>query len=122
MWHCGVAPYTLWDGISDRSLDTYFAGGRGVTADFVMKSGPVTMMRIDTARGRTRLFAQKGTAVPMNKDLKGTYCMVNFEKPVKEILELVTSTGIAHHVAMIYGDYFDTMLQFAKMMDFELIT
>lgn len=122
MWHCGVAPYTLWDGISDRSLDTYFAGGRGVTADFVMKSGPVTIMRIDTARGRTRLFAQKGTAVPMNKYLKGTYCKVKFEKPVKEILEIVTSTGVAHHVAMIYGDFLDTFVKFAKIMDFDLIT
>lgn len=121
MWHCGVAPYTLWDGLSDRSLDTYFAGGRGLTADFVMKSGPVTIMRIDSARGKTRLFAQKGTAIPMNKDLKGTYCKVKFEKPIKEILDLVTSTGVAHHVAMIYGDYYDTILKFAKIMDFELI-
>ena len=38
-WHCGVAPCNLWDGRCNRSLDTYFAGGKGVTADFVLKMG-----------------------------------------------------------------------------------
>lgn len=121
MWHCGVAPYTLWDKKSARSLDSYFAGGRGVTADFVMQSGPVTIMRIDSARGKTRLFVEKGTAIPMTKDLKGTYCKVRFEKPIKDILDTVTSTGVAHHVAMVYGDYVETMLKFAKIMGFEVI-
>lgn len=121
MWHCGVAPYPLWDKKSVRSLDTYFAGGRGVTADFVMQSGPVTIMRIDSARGKTRLFIEKGEAIPMHKDLKGTYCKVRFEKPIKDILDTVISTGVAHHVSMIYGDYMNSMLQFAKMMGFEVI-
>ncbi|MEI6579405.1 MAG: fucose isomerase, partial [Eubacteriales bacterium] len=121
MWHCGVAPYQLWDRKSTRSLDTYFAGGRGVTADFVMQSGEVTIMRIDSARGGTRLFIEKGMAIPMSKDLKGTYCKVKFEKPIKEILNIVTSTGVAHHVSMIYGDHIETMLKFAKIMGFEVI-
>ncbi|WDC85305.1 hypothetical protein PL321_07645 [Caloramator sp. mosi_1] len=80
MWHCGVAPAGLWDGRSVRSLDTYFAGGKGVTADFVMKSGEITIMRIDSARGKTRVFIEKGLAMPMEKELKGTYAKVRFEK------------------------------------------
>lgn len=122
MWHCGVAPYPLWDGKSVCSLDSYFAGGRGVTADFVMKSGMVTVMRIDSARGKTRLFIQKGKAVPMEKDLKGTYCKVIFEKSIKEILDIVTTHGIAHHVSLIYGDYKEAMIKFARIMDFEVIS
>ncbi len=122
MWHCGVAAYPLWDGKSVCSLDSYFAGGRGVTADFVMKSGAVTVMRIDSARGKTRLFIQKGKAVPMEKDLKGTYCKVVFDKSVKEILDIVTSNGIAHHVSLIYGDFKETMIKFARIMDFEVVS
>ena len=30
LWHCGVAPCNLWDGVCTRSLSTYFAGGKGV--------------------------------------------------------------------------------------------
>ena len=37
LWHCGVAPCNLWDEKCTRSLSTYFAGGKGVTADFRSK-------------------------------------------------------------------------------------
>ena len=59
-WHCGVAPCNLWDGTSRRSLDTYFAGGRGVTADFVLKTGDLSVARIDSARGATRGSSSSG--------------------------------------------------------------
>lgn len=121
MWHCGVAPEDLWDGCSVKSLDTYFAGGRGVTADFVLKPGPITVFRIDSARGKTRLFLQKGEALETKKELKGTYCRVKFNRSVEEILDIVTSKGIAHHVVMAYGDYTRALRKFAKMMDFEVI-
>ncbi len=121
MWHCGVAAPTLWDGASEKTLDSYFAAGRGVTAGFVMQSGTVTVMRIDSARGKTRLFVQKGEAIPMKKELTGTYCKVKFERPMRELFDTITQNGIAHHVALIYGDHVETVRHFAKMMEFELI-
>jgi L-fucose isomerase-like protein len=121
MWHCGVAPECLWDGESVKSLDTYFAGGRGVTADFVLKTGKVTIFRIDTARGKTRLFLQSGEAVSTKKELKGTYCRVRLQKPVNEVLGMITSTGVAHHLVMLYGDHANTLRKFAKIMNFEII-
>lgn len=121
MWHCGVAPYTLWDEVSERSLSDYRDGGKGMTADFVMKNGQITFMRIDTANGKTRVFAERGDVIPMAKDLRGTYCKVRFEKSIREIIDLVTETGVAHHVAMVYGDYMDAIRKFAKIMNFEMI-
>ncbi|MCL2107059.1 MAG: fucose isomerase [Oscillospiraceae bacterium] len=121
MWHCGVAPANLWDGVSERSLDSYFAGGRGVTAGFVMKSGPVHILRIDTARGKTRLFSQAGEAYPMKKLLKGTYAKVVFEKDTRALIELVTSSGVAHHAALAYGAYAQVIQRFARVMQWELI-
>ena len=121
MWHCGVAPVNLWDKSCECSLDTYFAGGKGVTADFVMKPGPVNIVRIDSARGRTRLFLARGEAIPMEKLLKGTYAKVRFERHVTDLLETVTSTGVAHHVAMAYGEYLPVFMKFAKMMNWEII-
>lgn len=121
MWHCGVAPYTLWDEVSERSLSDYRDGGKGMTADFVMKNGQITFMRIDTANGKTRVFAERGTVIPMSKDLRGTYCKVRFEKSIREIINTVTETGVAHHVAMVYGDYLDAIREFAKIMGFVMI-
>lgn len=121
LWHCGVAPTDLWDGQSARTLDTYFAGGRGVTAGFVLKSGPLSLLRIDSARGKTRLFYQEGEAVPMEKLLTGTYAKVRFRRPSNELLDLVTSSGVAHHLALVYTQRARAFHLFAKMMGFEVI-
>jgi len=120
LWHCGVAPSCLWDGCSARSLDTYFAAGRGVTAGFVMKPGEVSLVRMDSARGRTRLFYQEGEAVPMEKQMTGTYARVRFPD-VKALLDTLTSTGVAHHLAMVYARRRRAFLIFAKMMGYEVI-
>jgi len=120
-WHCGVAPCNLWDGCSVRSLDTYFAGGKGVTADFVLKSGPLSIARIDTARGKRRLFLQRAEAVPMAKELKGTYLKAVFGRPVKEVLDLVIDNGIAHHASVVYGDFVEPLRIAAGLLGWEVI-
>lgn len=121
MWHCGVAPCNLWDGKCERSLDTYFAGGKGVTADFVMKSGEVMVMRLDSAAGKQRIFMQKGTGIPMEKLLRGTYVKVRFENHIKDVLDKVVYTGVAHHLSLVYGDYTKPFEIFAKIKGWEVI-
>jgi len=121
MWHCGVAPADLWDGVSERSLDTYFAGGKGVTAGFVMKSGPVHILRVDSARGKTRMLAERGAAEPMEKLLRGTYAKVVFEKSARALIDLVTTSGVAHHVALAYGDYTDVLQRLSRIMGWEIL-
>jgi L-fucose isomerase-like protein len=105
LWHCGAAPCNLWDGDCTRALDPYFAGGRGVTADFVLKSGDLSILRIDSAGADYRVFLQPATAVPMTKDLRGTYARVTFPEPVQAVFEKVVYHGIAHHVSVVYGVY-----------------
>lgn len=121
MWHCGVAPYSLWDETSERSLDTYFAAGKGVTAGFVLKSGTINIVRIDSALGKTRVCIGRGEVFPMEKQLAGTYAKVRFESNIKELLDKVVLNGIAHHVVMVYGEYIEKLKIFARIMDFEII-
>jgi len=121
MWHCGVAACNLWDGKCIRSLDTYFAGGKGVTADFVMKSGEISMLRIDYAPGEYRLFLQKANGIPMDKDLKGTYVKVRFEDNIRDVLDKVIHNGIAHHMSVVYGKYIKPLEIFAKLKGWRII-
>ncbi|MCL2035231.1 MAG: fucose isomerase [Oscillospiraceae bacterium] len=122
MWHCGVAAASLAHPKTVKSLDTYFAGGKGVTTDFVMKEGIVTLFRIDTARGKTRVFIERGHAEYMEKELRGTYAKLHFDNHVREVFGLVADNGIAHHVAMVYGDYIKVFSTFAAMMGYEVVT
>lgn len=121
LWHCGVAACNLWDEKCIRSLDSYFAGGKGVTADFVMKSGEISMLRIDYAPGEYRIFLQKAEGIPMNKDLKGTYVKVTFKEEVRDVLNKIIQNGIAHHISVVYGDYIQPLLIFAKLKGWNVI-
>ncbi len=121
LWHCGVAACDLWDGLCKRSLDTYFAGGKGVTADFVMKSGEISMLRIDYAPGEYRLFLQKANGISMKKELKGTYLKAKFENGVRSVLEKIIYNGIAHHISVVYGDYIKPLEYFAKIKGWKVI-
>ncbi|MEX2680972.1 MAG: fucose isomerase [Candidatus Sigynarchaeota archaeon] len=105
LWHCGVAPCNTWDGKSECSLETYHAGGKGVTADFVLKPGAISIARIDYCQGAYRVFLQSARAVPMAKELKGTYAKVEFDGSVRDVLDKIVMNGIAHHVSVVYGDY-----------------
>jgi L-fucose isomerase-like protein len=122
LWHCGVAACNLWDEKCTRSLDSYFAGGKGVTADFVMKSGDLSLLRIDYAPGEYRIFLQKGLGVPMDKDLKGTYVKVTFEDKVRIVLDKIIQNGIAHHISVVYGEFIKPLEIFAKLQGWKVIT
>ncbi len=121
LWHDGVAPCNLWDKKCNRSLETYFAGGKGVTADFVLKPGKMSILRIDTARGKTRIYYEEGEAFEMSKDLSGTYAKVVFDRPINEVIDTVTYTGVAHHVIMGYVQYKKAMKYLARIMSWEIL-
>ncbi len=103
LWHCGVAPCNLRDGCSEVSLDSYHAGGKGVTADFVLQEGDISVLRLDSAGRDRRLFYREGKALPMEKELKGTYARARFQEPADEVLQAVIDNGIAHHLSVGYG-------------------
>ncbi|PNR96766.1 L-fucose/L-arabinose isomerase family protein [Petrotoga sp. 9PWA.NaAc.5.4] len=119
LWHCGVAPYNLWDEKSEKTLDKYFAGGRGVTAGFVLKPGPVTISRIDYARGKFRLLVVEGEAIPTRKNLKGTFVKVKIPN-AKIFTENIISKGFSHHVVLGYGNYVQILKNFAKIKHWEV--
>jgi L-fucose isomerase-like protein len=121
LWHCGVAPCNLWDGKCICSLDSYFAGGKGVTADFVMKSGKISIVRIDYAPGEYRILLKTAQGIPMTKDLKGTYVKVVFEQEIRQVLDQIIENGIAHHISVVYGDYIKPFEIYAKLMGWKLI-
>jgi L-fucose isomerase-like protein len=121
LWHCGVAPCNLWDGVSVCSLDSYFADGKGVTADFVLKSGAISLLRLDSVGQEIRLFLQVAQAVPMSKDLKGTYAKVKFPQGVRQVLDTVTANGIAHHISVAYGDFSAPLALLAKIKGWRVV-
>ena len=121
IWHCGVAACNLWDGKCIRSLDSYFAEGKGVTADFVMKSGEISLLRIDYAPNEYRIFLQRANIIPMDKKLKGTYAKVKFVENIRIVLDKIIQNGIAHHISIVYGDFIKPFEIYAKINGWDII-
>ncbi|TFF87854.1 MAG: fucose isomerase [Promethearchaeota archaeon] len=123
LWHCGVAACNLWDGKCNRSLDSAFSGGKGVTADFVIKPAEeISLARFDYAPPNDyRIYIQKAKGIPMKKELKGTYAKVKFEKNIEEVIKTLVYNGIAHHISVVLGDYIKPFEIFAKIQGWEII-
>ncbi len=121
LWHCGVAACNLRDGKCNATLDTYFAGGKGVTAGFVMKPGDVSICRLDSAGQEMRVYLQKGMGIPMEKLLSGTYMKCIFKKHIREVLQTLIENGVAHHLSVVYGDFIKPFEIFAKINGWRVI-
>lgn len=121
LWHCGVAPCNLWDGKCDISLDTYFAGGKGVTSGFIIKEGEISLLRLDSVNGNYRIFISEGEIIPMKKELLGTYGKVIFKEHIKNILDKIVTNGIAHHISVAYGNLNPIFKIFGKIKGLEII-
>lgn len=121
LWHCGVAPCNLADGRCVRSLSSYHAGGKGVTADFVLKDGHVSVLRFDSAGTDYRVLLAEGDVIPMEKELRGTYMKVRFSIPVRDLLQKVIDNGVAHHASVTYGTFLEPFRIFAKIKGWEVI-
>jgi hypothetical protein len=68
--------------VCNRSLDTYFAGGKGVTADFVLKSGELQCFAsiqpvVDIG------CSAEGKGHSDGEAAQGTYMKVVFDRPLK---------------------------------------
>ena len=86
-----------------------------------MKTGDISILRIDSAGQEYRLFLQRAHGIPMEKELRGTYLKVQFDDPVNVVLDKVIYNGIAHHVSMVYGDYIRPFELFARLKGWKVI-
>lgn len=57
----------------------------------------------------------------MEKLLKGTYMKAIFDRPVKEVLDLVLDNGLAHHSSVVYGAYIRPLELVAKLKGWNVI-
>jgi L-fucose isomerase-like protein len=121
LWHCGVAPCNLWDGVCQRTLSSYHMGGKGVTADFVLKTGEISILRFDSTGTEYRVFLEKAQILPMEKQLLGTYMKARFDTSVKEVLQKIIENGIAHHASAVYGNFIEPFKIVAKIKGWKVI-
>jgi len=115
-WHGGNAPYNL--STDKPKIEKIFGGLSQVAA---LKSGTVTVCRLNSIRGEYVLHAGIGEAVETEPLLKGSNLSIRMEGGNMEFVKSLLSNGIPHHNGLVYGDILGELEEFAKLMQIPFI-
>lgn len=115
-WHCGNAPYDL--AMSKPVCQKIFGGLSAISA---LKSGIVTVYRLNSIKGQFMLHVGRGDAIEAKPVLKGSNIFVRMRGGNREFVESLLENGIPHHNAIVYGDITEELKEFAKFMRIPIV-
>lgn len=124
-WHCGAAPCSLcregYDAQLRKSSIIDGGGLKGLTNEFPLRSGRVTLARLGEVRDGSgfRMLIAPGTAIDTDLHVRGNPLKIKFDAGCEKLRNVVINQGFEHHYAMGYGDMSDELLNVCKLMNIE---
>ncbi len=115
-WHCGNAPYDL---ATSKPVCQKIFGGLSTSS--VLKSGVVTVCRLNSIKGQFMLHVGGGNAIEAKPALKGSNIFIKMKSGNKEFVESLLENGIPHHNAIVYGDITEELKEFSKFMRIPIV-
>lgn len=116
VWHCGLAPLSMADPQKPRRGIVHSNRNLPLLFEFTLKPGPVTVARLTEAFGEYRLVIGRGEIIRGPKSFSGTSGLLRFSRPAREVLDLILSEGLEHHISITYGDHADVLIAFARLL------
>jgi L-fucose isomerase-like protein len=120
-WHCGKAPLSMADPEVVPRATIHSNRQLPLLMEFPLRPGRVTLARLSEATGSFRLVVGSGEVLKSPISFTGTSGVVRFDRPAREVLDTVLSEGLEHHLALVYGDYRDSLLALARMVDIPVL-
>ena len=124
-WHCGAAPCGLCkNGFQPqlRKSATVEGGGvKGVTNEFPLKPGRVTLARLGEKRDGDgfRMLIATGEGLDTDLFVRGNPLKIKFDAGCDKLREVVINQGWEHHYALSYGDLVPELLDLCRCLDIE---
>jgi len=126
VWHCGAAPPSLCRRFEETVLRLHgrVDGGdkKGVTADFSLKPGRVTLAQLDETPSGYRMLIAPGTALDTEPFLRGNPLRIAFDGRVNTLIEAIMKRGLAHHYAVVHADLKDALQAVCEAKGIEPMT
>lgn len=85
--------------------------------EFPLRPGTVTLLRWSQACGQQQLMIASAEMLERDMSFTGTSGVLEFSEPAEKVLERVISSGLEHHVALVYGDFTESLAQVAAIAD-----
>lgn len=121
LWHCGLAPLSMADPDKPKGVTIHSNRKLPLSFEFTLKPGPVTVARLSQASGEYRLVISRGKIIPGPMSFSGTSGLLQFEHPAREVLDVILSAGLEHHISITYGDYVDVLIAFAQLLNIPVL-
>lgn len=115
-WHCGSAPVCLARECAVTKFTEHrtIKQGMGIAAEFQMKLGRVTMIKLKEDKKGYKFFMAKGEGIEEDREMVANQLDIRFDSPYEKVLDAIMENGIEHHYALAYDDVVDTLIEVCK--------
>ncbi|MFO7938098.1 MAG: L-fucose/L-arabinose isomerase family protein [Kiritimatiellia bacterium] len=121
LWHCGAAPSKICRKFEETTLNQHFRvdGGnkKGLTNEFSIKKGDVTLAQLDEDGDGYRMLIAKGTALDTEPFIRGNPLNVHFDCSVRDMMDTIMNEGFKHHYTMVHADIESELLELCRWLD-----
>ena len=121
IWHCGLAPLSMADPEEPKGVTIHSNRTLPLLFEFTLKPGPVTVARLTESSGDYRLVVGRAEVIRGPKSFSGTSGLLRFNRPAREVLEIILTEGLEHHISITFGDYTDVLATFAKLLEIPIL-
>jgi len=118
-WHCGAAPSSLCRRFEDTTLRLHMRvdGGdkKGVTNDFPLKAGRVTMAQLNETHDGYQMLIAAGTALDTDAFVRGNPLRIKFDGSMRTLIGTIMAEGFGHHYSVVHADIKDALADFCAL-------
>lgn len=116
VWHCGSAPVTL-AADPDAAAQSMHCNRRiGIAGNFPLRTGRVTLARLDLGPGGWRMLVTGGESVPAVNRFQGNSATVRLDGDASRFVHELVALGFPHHTVLAWADVRPQLRRCAELL------
>lgn len=129
LWHCGLAPLSMADPTVTPRGTIHSNRRVPLNMEFPLKPGKVSIARINrhprVRNGSTqddyRLVIGSGEMLSAPPAFSGTTGALKFDRPVRQVIDIILREGLEHHISLTYGSYMPALSVIADLLEMPVV-
>ncbi len=125
LWHCGSAATKLAVDPDNATQSTHCNRGFGVAGNFPLKTGPVTLVRVDrdvdpSNKSGLRMVVSQGESISAPNHFQGNTATVRTEPDAATLVNGIVTGGYPHHLVISWVDVRPGLRRMAQLLEIPL--
>jgi L-fucose isomerase-like protein len=125
LWHCGSAATKLASDAENATQYIHCNRKLGVAGNFPLKTGPVTLVRIDrdvdpNNNSGLRMIVSRGESIPAPNHFQGNTATVRTQPDAATLVNGIVTHGYPHHLVISWIDVRPGLRRVAKQLGIPL--